>query len=243
MPAGSSWSAVDAALLHSIVADMLDGFARAPARYLREWEFQAALWARAVDAFDRAGPALPVKAVLTEDGTPSRHKYGPLTTGRVHGEVEVWSAPGGQKIRGPHDLVVLGAAATPTLFCTSKGGPTDFKSRLLGSDIAAAIEMKAMPTNWRASPDVPTACAEDLKKLAAVKKHFPHVDAVFVLFDKSLELPGLRSGAKPATDWAAEAGLRLDLEPAESGAAVQVHELLADAAGALVPACRYWNFP
>lgn len=172
---------------------MLLGFVEAPAALLREADFQAALWSVLRRRLDDGAPGLPVE-VLSPSGAKTAHAYKGLTTGRVHAEMEVWH--GGVKLAKPLDLAVLRGDSRPTILC-ERYGASDFWQRLRGEDLAVAIEVKASPSVYR---DQPGKYVADLEKLAAVKRVFPAVAVMFVLFDKSLQLEGAGGPVGPV-DW------------------------------------------
>lgn len=106
------------AVVREEIARLLATFA-APAMFLREADYQTALWAAVHARLGVTGATAPVTVVSPDGGSPP-HRYEALRTARAHVEIEVLD--GTRKMSGPVDLAVRSFPAQGARTAGRSGG-------------------------------------------------------------------------------------------------------------------------
>lgn len=212
------------AAIRDCIGRLLGEHVSDPFLNLREAGLQARLWSHLQRSL--SPDTLPARIVL-RGGASHRHT-GPFRTARVQLEMRVGSAK-------RTDIVVLRADRQPQLTCYPPG-PTDVVAALDPDDVEAVIEVKAAPSRVKVEPP---RFAQDVIRLGELQARHRHMQAYFVLVDKSLSVPGATS-VTPADDtWVSllKEGRLSSSEP-QSRAFVEVWDL--HGSDGLSARTRFW---
>ena len=161
-------------VIREVIQRVLREHVDEPFLLLREAGLQARIWCLLRQKLDP-------EVVNSQVKSKSRlhHHAEEFKTSRVQLELKV----GGKK---RSDIVVLRAGCRPRLTCACNGA-TDVLAMINPADVEAVIEIKAAPSRGRKQPK---RFRHDIMKLRKLRKNHPEVQCYFVLFDKSLPVPG-----------------------------------------------------